>query len=260
MHFKTLCICAGLFVLAAGCRKKDDPVDPGPGPTPVDSSVSTLRISFNNVVGNQGLVLDNNWYVNENGDSFQVNIFKYYISNISVTRDDDSVFKEPDSYHLIDQSVNASRSFLLSKVPRGNYKKITFLIGVDADRNTSGAQTGALDPANTMFWDWVTGYIMAKIEGISPSSTVPTKNIAFHMGGFQGPSNVLRWVTLTFPSDAAVQVGGTPNVHILADVLEWFKTPNLIDFEQVNNISQAGPEAAAIADNYADMFTVDHID
>jgi hypothetical protein len=50
---------------------------------------------------------------------------------------------------------------------------IRFLLGVDSARNVSGIQTGALDPARGMFWTWNSGYVMAKIEGSSPSAHVP---------------------------------------------------------------------------------------
>ena len=53
-------------------------------------------------------------------------------------------------------------------MPAGNYNSLSFLLGVDSMHNVSGAQTGALDPANDMFWTWNSGYVMAKMEGASP--------------------------------------------------------------------------------------------
>jgi hypothetical protein len=59
-----------------------------------------------------------------------------------------------------------------------------FMIGVDSARNNSGAQTGALDPTNGMFWSWSTGYIMAKFEGTSAQSPAAANALKFHIGGF----------------------------------------------------------------------------
>ncbi len=75
-----------------------------------------------------------------------------------------------------------------------------FLLGVDSLHNVSGAQTDALDPAKDMFWTWNTGYVMAKLEGNSPSSALVNNKYEFHVGGFSGKYNVLKKIlNLLFP-------------------------------------------------------------
>lgn len=248
--------CISLAVLALlsfnSCRKKDDPV--------VNNNPVALKFTFQNVAGNATLRLNQNWYQNQNGDSIQLSMFIYYISNIVLTRQDGSTYVEPESYHLIDESVAETKSFTISGLPEGEYTSMSFLIGVDKNRNTSGAQTGALDPAHGMFWDWNTGYVMAKMEGSSPSSSSPTKKFFYHMGGFSGQYSVLRNVNLNFPSPAQVAAGETPNIHIKADALEWFRTPTLLKIADISAVNTPGQAAANIADNYADMFKVDHVD
>ena len=54
----------------------------------------------------------------------------------------------------------------LADIPNGEYTKVNYTIGVDAARNTEGAQDGALDLVNGMFWSWNTGYIFMKMEGL----------------------------------------------------------------------------------------------
>ena len=66
------------------------------------------------------------------------------------------------------------------------------MIGVDSARNTSGAQLGALDPANSMFWSWNSGYIFVRMEGNSPQSTQPYNKLQFHIGGFKGATNCIK--------------------------------------------------------------------
>src|SRR5690606_27558520 len=122
----------------------------------------------------------------------------------------------------------------------GVYTAVKFLIGVDEARNTSGAQTGALDPMHSMFWDWNTGYIMAKLEGHSPQSTGPANFIGFHLGGFSGPESVLREVTLTFPEPVLISAGKKPVIHIKSNLLEWFGPPNIVDFSEINIIMGPG--------------------
>jgi hypothetical protein len=145
-------------------------------------------------------------------------------------------------------------------VPFGNYKAIEFMIGVDSTRNVSGAQTGALDVSNGMFWDWNSGYIMAKFEGTSPQSSASGNNLKFHIGGFSGVNNSLKTVSPSFNGDTAkVSSTITPGIHLSNNLLEWFQSPTVIDFSTTNVIMMPGAQAKTIADNYADMFTVEHI-
>ena len=171
-----------------------------------------------------------------------------------------STYHVPESYFLINQAVDSSRVCKLSGIPPGTYDHISFMIGVDEKRNTSGAQTGVLDPVNAMFWDWSSGYIMAMMEGDSPQAVNTFGILGFHIAGYSGQYATQRMVTLKLPDPITVREGALPLIYINADLLEWFKTPNTIQFGQYGVIVDAGARAAMIADNYMDMFSVDHVE
>jgi hypothetical protein len=241
--------CAALMcgLVFTGCTKKDPPGTTEPAGNGV------VKIEFTNKVGSSKLSLNDTWYLNDHGDSFKVSKFNYYISNVKLTKAA-GTYVENESYHLIQQSVASSQSFDLADVPYGKYSGITLTIGVDSLRNVSGAQTGALDPANGMFWTWSTGYIMLKLEGTSPKA--PSGSISFHAGGFAGANATQRTVSISFPSEITVAKDGVNHVHVEADVLKLFKSPNLYDFANTYNISTAGAAAKGFADNYANMLSV----
>ncbi len=245
------CIYAILLIAIAtsSCKKKPDPVDT----TPV---VTTGEVSFQfkNMAGPQELQLNTQWYKNENGDSLKFTEFNYFISAIRLTREDGSQFIEPESYHLVKGNKEESKIFTITNIPPGSYKSVTFLVGVDSARNVSGAQTGALDQSSGMFWDWDTGYIMAKLEAESPQ--VESGQVVYHAAGFKGPSSVLR--TITLQRNFVVEVKKVTTIHFMADILEWFKTPNKIS---VHDIYALGSNTSSlVVDNYMDMFTISHID
>lgn len=241
--------CAALMCgfVFTGCTKKDPPETTDP------TGNGVVKIEFTNKVGIGKLSLNDTWYVNDHGDSFKVNKFNYYISNVKLTKAT-GAYAENESYHLIQQDKASSLVFDLSDVPYGKYSGITMTIGVDSVRNVSGPQTGALDPANGMFWTWSTGYIMLKLEGTAPKS--PTGSISFHAGGFAGANATQRTVSISFPSEITVAKDGVNHVHVEADVLKLFKSPNLYDFANTYNISTAGAAAKGFADNYANMLSV----
>ena len=248
-----------LFLSIASCRKKEDPAVVNPPTNNGDSTMGKLTITIQNVAGSQPLILDNAWYVTESGDSLQVNEYKYYISNIILSTDT-SEFREWESYYLIDERNSVSKVLTIDSIPKGMYHKVTFLIGVDVRRNTMGAQTGALDVAHGMFWDWNSGYIMAKLEGTSPQISAGTGSLSYHIAGFRGANSVIKTVTLDFPQTININSEVTKNIHIKADLLEWFKDPEIIHLAWMPIVGSEGPEAVKISNNYADMFKIDHID
>ena len=235
--------------------------NPNPNPTPVPTG-NAICISFENFVGNDPLILDQQLrYMNLNGDSFSVEVYKYYISNIAFTDNLGNTWYEPESYHLINAEDTNSYKVYVDSMPAGNYTSVSFMIGVDSTRNVSGTQSGALDPANSMFWTWSSGYIMAKMEGRSPSSTTSFNLVVVHIGGFAGQYAGQRWAVPSFGASTAMVTANTvPKIHMKSDLNEWFQTPYAIDFSSSSNISTPGNMSVGIADNYVDMFTITGIE
>lgn len=249
-------ICYTLILLAmAACKKEKEPAPPSTNnPAP---ATGAIKIQFSHVVGADALVLAGPQYINQNGDTFTVTKFNYYVSNIRLIKTDNSVYAEPESYHLVKSSDPASLVFTIAGVPRGEYSSVSFVLGVDSARNVSGSQTGALDPAHGMFWSWSTGYIMGMLEGTSPQAP-GTGALTYHISGFSGANNVLKTINLSLPLNA--QVGAaTPVVHVKTDIAEWFRSPNLTKFGITYLIHSPGAAARSMADNYADMFTVEQV-
>jgi hypothetical protein len=252
---------AAFSLLMISC--KPEPVDPAPVTpvTPTPGPGNAIKLSFTNKAGGDSLILDQTLrYETANNDSLSIQLFKYYISNISFTDNLGNTWYETESYHLIDAADPASWTFTINNVPAGTYTSMNYMIGVDSTRNVSGSQTGALDPVYGMFWTWNSGYIMAKLEGRSPSSPQSFGMVNFHIGGFAGPYAGQRWTSPSFGAATAnVTTTSIPQINITADALEWFGSPNTIDFATVNNVMISNANSASIANNYADMFTVTSI-
>lgn len=219
-----LALVAGL--LFSGCKK--DQADP----VPPEATVGTLTVDVENGVGSAPLVLDNRTYISPAGEQFTVSVFNYYLSNFKLQRADGSEYVVPESYFLIRERPTGpnpgnGKHFVLDGIPAGNYTGISFLIGVDEDRNTAGAQTGALSPDNYMFWTWSQGYIFLQMEGASPQSgDTGTHLLAYHIGDFRRPNN-LRVVAPALPGGGTIQVqkGRIPVLNLRADLLRLFAGP-----------------------------------
>jgi MbnP len=219
-------------------------------------NTASLQLSFSNLVNGQPMALRTTNYVNAAGETFNITMFKYYVSSFSLTTTSGQEVALTPQYFLVNEENDSTKRITLQKLPAGTYRSITFLLGVDSASNNSGAQTGALDPVNGMFWTWNSGYVMAKLEGSSPVSTMPANLIEFHIGGFKGANNALRMVQLSFPSPIELGQNGHADFKVTADAYTWFDQPNRISFQQLASCTSPGAQAAAIADNYKSMFTI----
>jgi len=213
-----------------------------------------LTINFKNFVGDAPLKLDSITYKNELGQPFTVTKFKYYIGNISLHGKNGKVYTSTE-YFLVNEEDEASMQIKLSNVPEGDYTNISFILGVDSLHNCNGAQTGALDPVNAMYWTWNTGYIFLKMEGKSPVSKSPGNLLEFHIGGYKQPANCIRNFNLDIKNGIFIKDGATNQLRIKADLAELFKTPTSIDFSKLSSVTDFHG-STTIADNYKDMFSL----
>jgi hypothetical protein len=214
---------------------------------------TSLTMHFENYVGTDLLKLDSGTYKNELGQPYTVSKFKYYIGNIHLKNKNGKEYISSE-YFLINEEEPASKQISLSNVPDGEYTSISLILGVDSLHNCSGAQEGALDPVNAMFWAWNTGYIFLKMEGKSPLSKSPGDLLEFHIGGYKTPNNCMRTITLNLKS-MNISVGKTASINIRTDLSELFKTPTSIDFSKLSSVTDFH-NATTIADNYKDMFSI----
>jgi hypothetical protein len=254
MRYNSILMVTLLVALCiSACKKRPDLVH-GDG----EKNTPTITLQFENVVGSRSLVLNNQSYTNAAGDTFTVTTFRYYISNVHFIDINNNEYAVPESYHLTDHQYDSTHKYVISDIPSNKYKAMRFLIGVDSVKNVSGAQTGALSVSNGMFWDWNTGYTMMKLEGQTPQSD--TKYLTYHTGGYKGENSVLKWVTLPFAETQLIDTVVKKTIHLKVDVTEIFKTPHTLSFKDMSLVMSTGPAAKKIADNYADMFSIDHID
>lgn len=245
-----LMITSGIF-LWAGCKKEEEDL----------ATSGTVSFEITNIAGNKNVdTTAATSYINSLGESFAITRLKYYISNVQLMKDDAVLYTMPESYFLVDESRQASTVLSIPKVPNGSYNKIKFLIGVDSARNVSGAQTGALTPSD-MFWTWSTGYIFFKMEGTSPAAS--GGSFVYHISGFKeaNNTNALRWVELEFGgANLIVEGKREAEIHAFADVMKVFDgPPSTVSIAANSNVMTTGGVALTIADNYANMFTFDHL-
>jgi len=259
---RILLLAVMLVYLLTACKKENT--------SPYNDEVkATLSVEFDNIAGSSDLQLNTGVYTNASGEKLTVTKLKYYVSNFILTKTDGTMYTVPQDscYFLIDESDEETHEPLL-KVPEGEYKTLSFLIGVDSLRSTKdiSQRTGVLDPTadgGNMYWGWNSGYIFFKFEGTSPASASMGETFMYHVGGFGGYSsptiNNIKRITLdlTARGTPKVKAGKDTNIHLMVDVLKMF-TGNTNVSIAANPMVMFSDFSVNIADNYTAMFRHDH--
>ncbi|QHT68372.1 hypothetical protein GXP67_17855 [Rhodocytophaga rosea] len=231
------------------------------GFVPEDTKVippSDLTLQIQPMFGKEKLQL-NQIYTTLLGDKISITRFKFYLSNIALTKADGSIWRQKNSYHLIEISEDTEPVTIVSlpDVPPGKYTKLSFAIGVDSLNNHSGEQAGVLDPDYGMFWMWETGYVFFKCEGFYHQPDGAKGPIVYHIGREQ----CYRQVTLNL-KELTVSQNSSSTLQIQADAARVFGgfSGAALDVKMPTDQSSVsvmgGKTAPSIASNYREMFVV----
>ncbi len=217
------------------------------------SKQGKLTFHFVNLVNGKPLILHDSVYATPLGEPYSVTKLRYYITNIKLRGNID--LKDEQNSHLIDAAK--STSFTID-VKEGKYKDVTFLLGVDSMHNFSGAQTGALDPMNDMFWTWNSGYVMFKLEGFSDSSNVTNNKIEHHVGGYRFGNQVAREITLSF-DEVTIKDDKPVDIYINMNLDKYWSGAKTIRIAEDPVCTLPGELAKKIASNFRGLFSIKEI-
>ena len=202
-------------------------------------------IVFHPMFGNSILTPNNLFYTLSKGDSIQIETFKFYISSIEFLKDDKIVWKEENSFHLINVADEKSLTIFIPGASNITYNTIRFNLGIDSLTNVSGAMGGDLDPTKGMYWTWQSGYVNLKLEGRSNVCKSRNNEFQFHLGGYQYPFNALQKVILKVEENKKTNI-----------VLDIKKCIDNIDLSQQNQIMSPSKQAVLLSEKAVEIFSV----
>src|SRR5690606_5186495 len=176
-----------------------------------------LTLRFVHVAEGKPIVLRDSVYATPLGEGYTISKLRYYVSHIQPG--DAAVLNYEEPYHLISFPRD---TIITLDVTSGTINEVSFLLGIDSTRHCSGAQSGALDPMNDMFWTWNSGYVTFKLDGSSPVSTADRNRIEHHIGGYRGNQKVAQNIRLNLPSPLTLHPGKESVVTILVNLDQYW--------------------------------------
>jgi hypothetical protein len=164
-------------ILAAGSGMRCKPTEP----VKPESKEATMVLMVQPQVNGQAFSL-NNKVQGSNSLKFDMSVFRTYLSNIRLVKEDNTEEKVLD-VALIDMTTsstvpsdpNTVGTKFTIKVPVGNYKGIKMGLGVNKDLNVvkqNYPNTHPLSVYRGMDWDWA-GYRFIMLKGSSGDNSTP---------------------------------------------------------------------------------------
>ncbi len=227
-----LTLCFSLSVILVSCRDKETEEE-----QVVTVNPPSVRVNFLNRVGDSTIVAGH-FYNRDGGESFSLDLFKYYISHAALVSDaGDTLYL--NEHNLIDE-FNANRHGFsscpsIAGLSSGHFNELIFGMGVDQQHNTSGNQAGDLDPVHGMIWTWSTGYIFLKHEGQFISSNGSQVPLLYHLG------TVKAFTPVSLPVDIHLENEKQFNINVKFDLNKMYSAVDAIGFEGNNVIQSTAP-------------------
>jgi hypothetical protein len=208
-----------------------------------------LALYFHPFVGSQPLVLNESRYPNPGGEGwFEVRDFQFFLSNIRLVSAT-GTYIESDSYHLVRfDGEDPAFVITLRDVPRRQYERIEFGIGVDAAANRSLASRGDLDPNGRMAWTWEVGYKFVLFEGTLVRGDT-SEPLVYHVGFNE------NYRCASAQLDRAPMERRSARLDFRVDILRLFQGCTNVDMAALPSVRFDRADAALLGRNFAALVT-----
>ncbi|MDZ4705092.1 MAG: MbnP family protein [Saprospiraceae bacterium] len=239
------------LLLAATCRDDEG------------SLIESIEMNFKSSFGNAPLVMYESAYPYEAGMAVKLQLFQFYLSNISLQREDNSFVLLKDvaliSFKDILTPAAAAEGITLNTegLAAGHYKGIRMGIGVAPNLNsTNPANYTPPHPLDDNYWSAATGYVFIKIEGNADTTgngQFPAK-LTFHTGA----NDIYK--EKTFQKHIELKEGEPLQLNFSMDLKKVLsKGPdNFLDFRQITQDHSNNPAVYTfIADNLFDALVLE---
>ena len=221
-----------------------------------------LKVIFVHSANHRMIAMNDSSYLNCFDEKYSISKLKYYLGNFKIN--DESLRLKKNNYYLIDASKKEN-VISFESVDTGKYLSIGFDLGVDSIDNCSGAQEGALDPLNDMFWTWNSGYVFFKLEGSSPNSNADLNRIQLHLGGYKNDENLYTPIRLscdnllTASNAIIVQPGKETEIVIELNMDNFWQKDINNSINEIPVCMSPGSIAKKVAQRFSKLFSIQSI-
>jgi hypothetical protein len=200
----------------------------------------TIELCFTHTVDSKPVQFNELRYTNTAGNLYQVNEIKYFISRLCLVNNEGKTIeiKQDDGIHYVDCSIKKTLRWKIDEIPKGHYKAISFVFGLDEKDNQSFRFVNP--PESNFFWpeNLGGGYHYMQINGKFRNKHGEIQNMNVHtgIGQIRDENNVViafvqNYFTVTLQYPFFVEADNTLPLNINMEIQRWFNTPNIYNFD-----------------------------
>lgn len=238
----------GVVLLAADCN--DDNVQP--------TQTGTLELTFKGTYGADPLVMYTRDYSYEAGMKLKLQLFRFYLSNLTLSGDTKLSDVEIVDFEKIQTDAAAQQGITIrfQNVPAKDYSNLQFGVGVASNLNkTNPGDYSPGSPLSDNYWSAATGYVFTKIEGNADidGDGVFNDKLTFHSGADQ------LYRTRDFNKNFTVKAGETTRLNFEVDLRKVLikSDTDFLDFRKVTIDHTNNMQVATfISDNLANAIVL----
>ncbi|MEI7596192.1 MAG: MbnP family protein [Bacteroidota bacterium] len=231
---------------------------------------------FSHKIEGISLQKDSMIYVNEAGNHYEINELMYFISDVTLHKNDGTTQLIDDwkDINYVDVNIPSTLTWnVFDSIPTGTYDSISFTFGINTQKNQSFMFVNA--PEVNMMWPNVLGggYHYMMINGKWIDTLSVKQSFAFHLGiGQLYQSNAMsntdsiyafvpNYFNVKLPNSAfEITKNKTQEIEIIMNIESWFKTPYVYNHDYWGGaIMQNQAAMQMVKENGVDVFSVNII-
>ncbi|NUM30759.1 MAG: hypothetical protein HUU47_00345 [Bacteroidetes bacterium] len=219
---------------------------------PIGEKKGNIKFGLQYFIDNDTLKTDTIIYTNAAGNKYSINHFEYFLSGFSFQKNDNS-WHTTDNVFYVNIKKTLTNTISLNNIPYGDYKSVTFYLGLDSIRNQSNYLPNTIENINMAWPDAMGGgYHFIKLEGyFLDKSGTKQDGYAMHLGTNK---NLIK-IEINHPFSINAN---SLDKKLIMNINEWFKNPLNYDFDIDGNYSMGVDGAMSkLAQNGKDLFKIE---
>ncbi len=236
---------------------------------PTEHAEIDIKIGYE--INGKPLITDTLCYFNEAGNKFMITEIQWFISRIELQnergdwlhidhKEVGQTSNTTNEVFYIDTNLPESHRLDMSPIPIGKYKVMRFVFGLNEEDNQTGLFTDS--PEADMFWPDALGggYHYMKLNGKFVDEENRLAPLAIHLGIGQNDGCIefyQNYFIVELPIDFTVAQNSENRLDLTMVVDNWFRTPNLYDFNEFgSHIMQNQTAQRLLKGNGEDVFRI----
>jgi hypothetical protein len=201
-------------------------------------------------------------YKNAAGNKYSIMTLKYYISDITFHKYNGEPVRI-DTFHYRDIDRSETRSLVVNNVPDGEYTFVSFVFGLDPNKNISFGLPPTQEN-NNMEWPEPMGggYHYMKLEGRYEKSNGEIGSYNTHTGRLRTSNNVVNenFIVVELPYSSITINNNNWEIQLLMNINEWYRSPQVYDIEAFGPAIMGNQEAQqTLKENGKNAFSIGYI-